>query len=60
MAKHKQVVFDLQSVRLLLSDEEYKMLVECKIPNSINDRLLEKLTRRVEGGEGIIENWEEL
>lgn len=55
-----ELVIDLQSIRLEVSDEEYKLLSECHIPNAVNKRVLEILKNKVKTGEGIIENWEEM
>ena len=56
----KNVVFDLESVRLEISSAELRQLEKCQIPNAINTLLLEKLAEKVKQGYGIIENWEEV
>lgn len=58
--KTHEVIVDLSSIRLSLTEEEYHLAIEmCQIPNSVNEKLLTILTQRVKSGEGIIERFEE-
>jgi hypothetical protein len=56
----KQVVFDLESIRLEITSGELRQLEKCQIPNDLNFLILRKLQENIEQGYGIIENWEEV
>jgi len=56
----KQVVFDLESIRIEITSGELRQLEKCQIPNDLNFLILRKLQENIEQGYGIIENWEEV